>query len=603
MRPTLYLAALVLITPPLSASAVERLEIFPAERVLHAPNHTQQLAVIAHFSDGTQRDVTHLTQFTSTHGETASVSRTGRVRFHQSGDVAILCRYTIMASARLTFVEEKPGFDWPKPEEKNLIDHLVFAKLKQMRIVPADLCTDEVFVRRAYLDACGILPTPAEIRRFLNDPRADKRSRLIDELLDRPEYADLWAHYWREMLALPFRNHSVKKTNAYLHWMRGHLNQDGRIDRLAHAIVAGKGVVTDEGPVSFYTAAESPPELAARVSTAFLGMRLECAHCHHHFNTRWTMADHHHFNAFFAQIYRQRLTIDKKTVEMTLIDSSREWVPRDSQKPVKPRFPDGSIPDLKPGLDRRVVLADWLTSPKNPYFARTMVNRIWFHLFGQGIGSSPDSLHELPLIIHEPVLDALAKELVAQRYDAKAIIRIIMNSRTYQLGSDRNAFNKDETSYFSRSYTPRLPSEVMTDIVAQVLELPETYEGMPRGTRAVQSAKEVFQWISFSRPMRISACEAGDAERSIPHILHLLGTSELQAKLENPRNRLGRLLAEKRTDREIMDEVFLAALSRMPREKEEQQVLKHVSNAKDRRRAWEDVLFAVINMPEFARRP
>ncbi|MSQ95621.1 MAG: DUF1549 domain-containing protein [Gemmataceae bacterium] len=585
------------------SGAFKRLEIFPAERTLHAPHKTQQLAVIAHFADGTKRDVTRLTVFESSDDEIATVDVKGVVSFSQTGDVAILCRYQMLQAVRLSYADPKPGFLWSKPREDSLIDTLIFAKLKQLSLTPSELCSDEVFLRRAYLDLCGILPTPQESRRFLESPRLDKRVRLIDELLERPEYAELWAYHWARTLNLKFAG-VPRRGAAYIHWLRGHLHRNMPLDQMVREIIMGKEVVSDTGPASFYTDAEDSAEAAIRVSEAFLGIRMECAKCHPNVKAHWTPKDWHHYAAFFSQTYRKTVRVGPNAMAQKLVfEPEHEWLHPDTKKPVAPRFLDGVFPRLKPEEDRRKALAAWITAPKNPYFARTLVNHTWLHLMGRGLGNPPEALHEPWVVANDAVLDVLATELVGQRYDVKHLIRNIMTSRTYQLSSKKDKFGEDDVKFFSRGNARRLQGEVLIDVLAQFLEVPAEIESMPVGTRAVHVLQSAPQYHFFiSRPQRITGCEA-NRERHIPHLLNPLNNDFLLKQLSVPKNRVDRLLAEKRTDREMLDDTFLAAFSRLPKEQDYKMVAEHLERTKDRRRGWEDVMWAVINTREFMFRP
>jgi hypothetical protein len=586
--------------------AVDRLEIFPTERTLHAPGRTQQLAVRAHYADGSQRDVTRLTLFTSTDAEIATVNSDGLVRFHQPGEVAILCRYRTLGTARLAYVEPRPGFTWPDPPEDNFIDRLVFAQLKRLHVAPSELSPDEVFVRRAYLDACGILPTPAEVRKFLDDKNPAKRARLIDALLERPEFAECWAHHWVEILHLHNAHLGTKSGMAYLHWIRGQLRNDTPLDRLVREMLLGKGPVTDEGPVHFYQTGNNPTEWAERTAAAFLGVRMQCVRCHESIDSRWKTADARQFSAFFAQLSRHRVDARPGPIYLMMLDRQAEWLDPATKKPVPPRFPDGTAPKLTPGQDRREPLADWLTARENPYFARTMANRIWYHLLGKGIADPPDVIHELPLTANDALLDALAKKLVARRFELKPMVRLIMNSRTYQLSAKTNEFNKDDQKYFSHAYAGRMSEALLIDAVAQVLELPPWIEGiekMPAGTRAVHYVHPGPRFWAGGGRVR-SDCERDAADSHSPQVafVHMINSEEFQARLKVPYTRANRLLSENRTDREIIDDIFLAAFARLPSDENRQKAREHFAKTKDRAQACEDILWAVLNSREFIQR-
>jgi len=588
-----------------SGQTVARLEVYPSERTLYAPNRSQQLAVIAHFDDGTQRDVTRLTAFHSSDSLVASVTLNGKVRFHQTGEVAILCRYGTVQGRRLTFVDAKPGFVWPNPPQYNWIDRHVFARLQQFQITPSDLCSDEIFIRRAFLDACGILPTPTEVRQFLADSQADKRVRLIESLLARPEFADVWAHHFVEPLGLT--NWHMKPMNgaAYLHWMRSQIANDVPMDRIVRDMLLGKTVVTQHGPVSFYSGGRTPPDWAQRTAANFLGLRLQCVRCHAQRDSRWTPDDYHGLAAFFSQVYIESVPADGAKTEVLLQDRQRNWLHPDARKVVSPRFLGGINPTLKPMQDRREVLADWLTSPKNPYFARTMANRIWHHLLGKGIAHPPETLHERPLSANDPLLDALAHEFIDKRFDLKHLVRVIMNSRTYQLSSKANDGNKDDDKYFSRAYMPVRKTEVLLDALSQFLEMPDEYEGMPAGTRAVRTLHTAPRGLAFfPRGHRIAVCEdeeSASSDRGNP-VWSAIHSDELQKRLKDPSNRIGRLLMQKRTNAEIFDELWLAGLAKLPPEPLRTDVIRFLDTAKNRRVAIEDLAWAVIASTEFFQR-
>lgn len=603
--PRLLLGILLgfLLPQVLDAQSVKRLEIVPAARTLHGPNKKQQLAVIAHFSNGTRRDVTHLTLFTSSDPDVATVNSRGLVTFSRTGEAAIQCRFSTLNSVRLTYVDPQPDFRWNNPTENNLVDQLIFSKQRELGLLPAPPCSDVVFLRRAYLDLCGILPSPDETRRFVESTRPNKRGLLIDELLMRPEHADLWAHHWASALDLGFQQ-APRRGADYLKWMSTQLARDAPLDRLAREIIAGRERVVAPGPVSLYTDAYDAAEAAARISEAFLGVRLQCARCHAHPHSSWGPMDWHRYAAFFAQIQRKSFRIGNAVVWKSAFDSTGEWVHPESKKPVAPRFPGGDFPKLKPGQDRREVLAEWLTAPTNRYFARTLVNRIWLHLLGRGLADPPETLHEFGPLVNEALLDALANELIAQRFDGKQVIRVIMNSQVYQLGTQSNKFNKDDTRYFARGYTRRLRPEVFLDVLTRFFGSPAPIDGMPLGTRAVQvlHAPPSIYFLAISRPPRLTECDR-ERVRQVASLEHLLNDAAMQARLAVPTNRIGRRLAQNWNDKKMLDEVFLIAFSRLPTEAYYKKATDHLAKQKDRRRAWEDIYWAILNTKEFQYRP
>lgn len=403
------------------------------------------------------------------------------------------------------------------------------------------------------------------------------------------------------MLELPYAFHKPIISAAYLQWIRGYVRNTG-LDELARDVVLGKGVVTNAGPASFYSGGSTPDEWADRLCAAFLGMRLQCAQCHQATRANWTPNDWLAFTAFFSQLTPRQVPAERGQVELVLLDLKREKLHRETLKPIVPRFPDGTTPKIREGQDRREVLAVWLTSPKNPYFARNLANRIWLHLLGKGLADPPEALAETTVTANNELLDFLTNELVAQRFDAKAIIRLIMNSRVYQLSQEKIAFNSDDEKYFTRGYPKPIDSEVLIEVLNQFLELSHEGTGMPRRARAIRTVASDVPLFAISRPVRITACEA-ERDRNLASHIHIINSDWMQPRLQAPANRLGRLLAEERSDREILDELFLAAFSRLPTDDVRKQAAAHFARAKSRRAGFEDVLWAIINTKEFVWRP
>ena len=386
-----------------------------------------------------------------------------------------------------------------------------------------------------------------------------------------------------------------------LHWFRDHVKNNTPLDRMIRDLVTGQPIPTEYGPVTYYTGTNMPAEWAERTSRAFLGVRLDCIQCHAHSRARWTPEDRHHLVAFFAQTTVKKVAVPGNVFDMLQLDRSREFWHPTTQKAVPPRFLDGAFPNLD-DKDRIDAFAEWLTSAKNPYFARMMVNRIWQHLHGKGIGHPPETLHELPLTANDDLLDALAKSFVAERFDVKQMIRIIMNSRTYQLSSTPNVRNKEDIKYFSRAIPQHMPPAVLFDAVSQLLEVPDKIDGAPPGTRAIHVLDAI---IPFARPRsRFSECEleADETDDNLAVVLQSINGDELQRRLKKDTNRAHRLLREKKTNMEILEVVFLASHSRLPRADEREMFANHLAKTKDRNQLMEDLLWAVINSREFLQR-
>jgi hypothetical protein len=595
---------------PPTLPQLQGIRILPGNRVLGDPARWQQLAVLAHFSDGTVRDVTRLTVFSASDAAVADVSPAGLVEFKQAGEVAVLCRYLQeLQTVRLTYLEPRKGFVWPNPPEANYVDKHVFAKLRMLSLPPSDLCTDQEFVRRAYLDLCGVLPTAAEVHAFLGDPSSGKRARLIDALLERPEYADFWTLKWSDVLRSNRKAIRPKGVYVFQHWLREHLERNTPLDVVVRELLTADGSTYANPPANFYRIARDPQNLAETTAQLFFGIRMQCAKCHNHPFERWTQDDYYSMAAFFARVRQKKDDSepgpDPQTAGAEVIYAERggEVTQPRTGRVMPPKFMGGAVAAVPPGKDRRVVLAAWLTSVDNPFFARSVANRVWFHLTGRGIVDPVDDFRDSNPAANDDLLDALAKDLAAHHFDAKHLIRVVMNSRTYQLSSQGNDFNKDDTKYFSHAVTKLLGAEQLLDALCAATEVPEKYPGVPAGTRAVQLPDgEVNHPFlkTFGQPARELACECErEGDSNLAQALQLINGPTVNEKLRNPNNRIGRLLAKKSADADILNDLYLSTLSRPPTDADAKVALEHVHRAKDKRKAWEDVHWALLNAKEF----
>jgi hypothetical protein len=566
------------------------------------------LKVVAAFPDGSKRDVTHLTRFTVSDELAARVAPDGTVTRSRAGEVVVTAEYVgLMAPAVMLFRDPNPDFRWPDPPVWNYVDQHVFAKLKLLRIEPAPLCSDEEFVRRAHLDAVGRLPTPGEVRAFLADKDQKKRARLIDALLDRPEFADWWALKWSDRLGVNQR--FVGKIGAvkYHQWVRGMVAANVPEDRFARAILTAAGPNYSNPPAGFYRRLRSPELRAEEVAQLFMGARVQCAKCHNHPGENWTQDDYYGLAAFFARVqYRDGpFFVGIYDKEETVL-AKRDGIlthPRTGGA-VTPKFPGGAAAEVPAGADPRAAFADWLTAPYNPYFARAAANRIWFHLLGRGVVDPVDDLRSTNPPSVPALLDALAADLVKHNFDRKHLIRTVMNSRVYQSSGKKNATNGDGVKYFSRYAPRRVGAEALLDAVCDATGVPESFKGFPAGTRAVQLPDGEFPYPFlrvFGRPPRASACECErDTDTTLHMALMLQGGDFLQGKLSAPTGRVATLAASKVGDREAVEEMFLLTLSRRPTAAEAEKVLGFLAKEnRPRRQKFEDVMHALLNHPEF----
>jgi hypothetical protein len=616
---------------PPSLPALAALEVTPRSAVLHPPGLSQQLTVRARFADGAVADVTRLTVFSSSEPSIARMGDAGLVEFSRSGEVAILCRYMDqVASVRLALIDVPAGFVWPNPPEHNVIDHHVFAKLKEHGIAPSELCTDPEFLRRVYFDVCGRLPTSAEARAFLASP---DRTRLIDGLLERPEYADFWSLKWADLLRVDRKFIQPQGSKAYHDWLRDAVRTDMPLDQMARALLTGKGHSYKDPPANYYAVVRPPRnpdegipfDMTETTAQLFLGVRMKCAKCHNHPFERWTQDDYWGLAAFFAQVRQQRegkdpgVNPEHRPVTVVIDPKAPELIQPRTGKTVRAKVLGGPIVEVPAGKDRRELLADWVTRADNPFFARAAANRVWFHLMGKGIVDPVDDFRESNPPANDALLDALAGAFKAGGFHVKPLIRDILRSRTYQLSSRANASNRDDGRYFSHALARSLTAEQLLDAVCDVTGVPEVFEGYPAGTRAVQLPDgEVLaskgRYLNYERhpfmkqfgqPDRELACECGrEGDFTLNRALEMMNGPTVTAKLRQPDNRLARLLAPQAggktlPDAEILEELYLAALARRPSAETAKRFLDHVARASDRRQAWEDVLWVILRSREF----
>jgi hypothetical protein len=596
---------------PADLPAVKKVEVTPGSRVLKTPAKWQQLGVTVTFAGGKSQDMTRLTNFSSSDPAIADVTANGLVEFKRPGEVAILCRYLEeMVAVRVTYLEPKDGFAWTNPPAANYIDTHVNAKLKQMSILPSGTCTDDEFVRRAYLDCVGRLPTIDEAKAFLADTAAAKRDALIEKLVDLPEFADFWALKWADVLRNSRKTVQVKGSYAFQAWLRKHFRKNTPIDAVVRELITASGNTFANPPANYYRIAKDPQSLAETTAQLFLGVRMQCAKCHNHPFERWTQDDYYGMAAWFARVRQKpEPAIGTKpggpntAAEVVFTARDGEVNQPRTGKAMKPRYIGAGDADVKPGDDRRVALAGWLTSPENPFFAKSVVNRVWFHLMGKGIVDPVDDFRESNPSCNDELLDALAADFGKNQFDLKHLVKTIMRSRTYQASAQPNDSNRDDTKYFSHAVTKMLTAEQLLDAICDVTAVPEKYAGLPAGTRAIQLPDgEVNHPFlkTFGQPARELACECErESDGNLAQALQLINGPTLNEKIRHPDNRVGKLLAGKSGEDEMLTELYFAALSRKPFPEEKEKALAHVAARADKRKAWEDVLWALINTREF----
>ncbi len=599
-----------------AAPKLAKLTVWPSDRYLApGPKGTQpaqQLLVTAEFSDGTTRDVTRQAAYDVSDPTRASVSADGRVEVSGPGEVVVAVRYLEgRGVSRLAFLADRPDFAWDDQPGGNAIDRAVFAKLKALKIRPSEPASDAVFLRRASLDAIGLLPTPDEARAFLADRDPEKRAKLVDRLVNRPEFADFWALKWADLLRNEEKSMGLKGVWTFQRWLRDRIAADVPMDEFAREILTARGSTWQNPPASFHRTNRDPQTAAETIGQVFLGVRLQCARCHNHPFDVWTQDDYYGLAAYFANVRTREINnvrrddLDKHEINgdiLVYLDGKPRTVQPRSGRTLPPKPPGGPAPDLKGSPDALDDLAAWLTRD-NPQFSRNLANRVWFHLMGRGVVEPVDDFRDSNPPSNPALLDALSGEFAAGGMRLKPFVAFIMKSRTYGLGSKPNDTNADDESNFSRSTVRLLPAEVLLDGLGSALDRPQAVSGAPTGTRAVQlpGVKMGGDFLkTFGKPERLLTCECERSESTtLTQAFQLINGESVRKTLIARSNRIGRLIGAKAEDPAILDELYLAALCRFPGEDERQASLSYVARAGDRRKAWEDVAWAIVNSKEF----
>jgi hypothetical protein len=587
---------------PADAATCVKLELYPRERILKRPAHTQQLVALAHFSDGSVRDVTSLAVFTSSDEAVAAVDAAGLVAGQDRGEAAILARFLDkIETSSMMFLKEIPGFRWNSPPENNFVDHHVFQKLAQLQILPSELCTDEEFVRRVYFDVIGILPEPSETATFLADTDPQKRAKLIDALVDRPEFAEFWALKWGDLLRIRNVKVSAGGVHKFNRWLVTALRDNMPYDEFARQLLTAEGSTFINPPANYFRTATETNDCTETTSQLFLGIRIQCAKCHNHPFERWSQDNYYGIGAFFNRVQRKPGVNPEEQV-IWVARAGEVTQPR-TGKQMQPWLPLTGTADLSGEDDRRAAFVAWLVRPENPFFAKVEVNRIWGHLFGRGIVEPVDDFRDSNPPASASLLAALADDFATNGYDRKRVIRAILNSRTYQLSSRKNEFNANDVKYFSHANTRLLAAEQLLDAICRVTNVSEKFAGLPAGTRATQlpspDVDSDFLKV-FGQPARETACQCErSTDSNLSQALQMINGPLVHSKVRDEKNRLRVLAAAGKSNEDIIGELYMAALCRKPSEPEMAAATKHIANAGDRMRGLEDVCWALLNANEF----
>jgi Protein of unknown function (DUF1549)/Protein of unknown function (DUF1553) len=594
------------------------LEVTPREFTIVEPGKSVTIHATARFSDGTERDVTRLAVFEPNNTHMTATAE-GSVTCDTTGETTVLVRFLGRQEAvRLAFVPAREGFAWSGPEPVNFVDTHVFEKLRALRMNPSPVCDDTTFLRRAYLDLLGVVPTAETARTFTADPTRDKRARLVDALLARGEFADFWALKWADLLKIEERQLDKKGMAVFHGWIRESIAKGKPLDQFARELIAARGSTYENPPANWWRANRDTITRAENTARVFLGTQVNCAQCHNHPFERWTQDDYYDWAGLFARVdykiveNKRKDTNDTREFkgdQLVQLKPAANFLNARTRQPAAMRFLGAGRPEVSTARDELLALADWL--PRSPMFARTQVNRIWSHLLGRGLVDPVDDFRASNPPSHPALLDALADDLAKNGFDLRRTIRVIMASRTYQLASSPDETNADDEANHSRGIVRRLGAEQLLDSMSKALSAPVTIEAWPDATRLAQVPEGRKHYhpirtdldrfaLDFGKPPRLIASDTErTSEPAMPQAFQLLGGPTVNELITRKGNALDTLLDAESSDSERIEQLYWRLLSRPPAEPERAAFSTHLASAKDRRRALEDLTWALLNSKEF----
>jgi hypothetical protein len=576
-------------------------ELYPKQVVLEGAGATQQMIARAKYSDGTDRDVTSLAVFLTNNDNSAAITPEGLVTAANRGEAFVMARFeTHTVGSQVLALPENLQYTPPNDLPVNYVDELVNAKLEKLRILPSEVCSDEVFLRRVTIDITGLLPTEQEYADFVADPDSAKRAKLIDRLLGRKEFSEIWAMKWAELLTIRSTVQvSTKSAYLYANWLSQQIQNNVPLDKMVQDLLGASGGTFKNPATNYYQVETDTLKTAENVAQVFMGIRTQCSQCHNHPFDRWTMNDYYSFAAFFAQIGRKQ---GEDYREIIVFNSGggdvRHLV---DGRVMPPKFLGGPQPDLA-GQDRRVALAKWLASPENPYFATSVANRVWDHFFGIGIVNPVDDVRISNPASNPELYKALGDRLTSYNYDFKQLVRDICNSKTYQRASERNGSNESDELNFAHSRIRRVRAENLLDCISQATEAKDKFPGLPLGSRATQIADggtSTYFLTTFGRSTRNTVCSCEvKTEPNLSQSLHMLNGDTIEGKIRNG-GLIQRLLKEGKTPDQVIETIYVRCLTRKPTADELAKVKTAVAQEQDAQKALEDVFWAVLNSREF----
>lgn len=588
---------------PKDIAKPEKLELYPPELLLEGDGATQQMTVLARYTDGTTRDVTKLTVFQSNNELSASINEDGLVTAGKRGEAFIMARFNVFTvGIQAVVIPKNLKYQRPQLPANNYVDSLVHEKLHKLRITQSGLCSDEVFLRRIFLDVVGMTPKKEDYDRFVSDKSPDKRSKLIDDLLERKEFTEIWVMKFAELLQIQTDDNqgmSYKSTLLYFNWLKDRIANNMPMDQIVRELLTSTGGTFVNPSTNYYQVERDNLKITENVAQVFMGMRIQCAQCHNHPFDQWTQNDYYSFASFFSQVGRKRGADPRESIIYNR--KSGEINHPVHKKPMPPKFLGGETPELKSGDDRRAILANWLASPENPFFARNLANLVWAHFFGQGIIEPVDDVRVSNPPSNPQLLDELAKKFTAYSYDFKKLVRDVCNSRTYQLTTQTNPTNEGDLRNFARAQLRRLRAEVLLDVITQVTETKNKFQGLPLGAKAIQIADgrvSNYFLTTFGRSTRETVCSCEVVmEPSLSQALHLLNGDVTNTRLKQGKV-IDKLLKEGRNSGEIIENLYLRCYSRMPTEAEKANLLASLDQ-EDPDNGLMDIFWALLNSKEF----
>jgi len=585
-----------------TAPQVSSLAIYPPAAVLQGEGTTQKFIAVATYSDGTTRDVTDLARLATNNENSTPIDETGLVTAAARGESFITARFDVhtVGSQVLTLPSDLQ-FTASTEVPANYVDELIANKLNKLRIVHSSICTDEEFLRRVTIDIVGMLPTAEEYHTFLADKATDKRAKKIDSLLAKKEFSEIWAMKWAELLMVKTVVNRVeyKPMFLYANWLANQIADDVPINEIVRKILSSTGGTFSVPATNFYQLEPDTQKTAENVAQVFLGLRIQCAQCHNHIFDRWTMDDYYSFTAFFSQIGRKKAEDYRETIVFNR--GGGESKNPVTNRVMPPKFLGGETPNVK-GKDRRKVLADWIASKENPYFAKSVANRVWAHYMGVGIVDPVDDIRVTNPASNPELFDELGKKLIEYDYDFKRLVRDICNSNAYQRSAEVNESNAGDLRNFSHARVRRIQAEMLLDCISQLTETKNKFRGLPLGARAIHIADgktSTYFLKTFGRAKRDTVCSCEvDTQPSLSQALHMINGPTIEGKIREGKI-IEKILDSGKTPFQVLDELTIRSLCRLPTEYEREKLMAMIGKAEKPIAELQDAFWAILNSREF----